>query len=288
MIRFAKAPPYCTVQDVGRPGFRASGVPPSGAADRESLLALNFVLGNEPGAAALEWALAGGTIQLETDAVVAWCGCDAMVLAGGQPLPQGVIRPVSAGTELRVERILRGRFLYLSVRGGIDVPLVLGSRSTLVSAGLGGHEGRRMKTGDTLRIGSQLAAGVTDVRDKIARAIDASGDAYPVTRGPHADLFGSDAWGSFLTTPFTVSAASDRAGYRLDGLTLDHGGAAALPSEPTCVGAVQIPGGGTPIVLMNDGPTIGGYPAIAVIRSTAMSRFAQTVAGDRVRFALEE
>ncbi|MGI8547854.1 MAG: biotin-dependent carboxyltransferase family protein, partial [Gemmatimonadaceae bacterium] len=166
------------------------------------------------------------------------------------------------------------------------------SRSTLMSAGFGGHEGRRLRNGDVLHIGGEngsaptsLASGATAADALYRPRFPADQERILIMRGPQAHLFDEDTWSTFLGTRYTISRASDRTGYRLDGRSLSHGGDAALPSEPTCVGAIQVPNGGAPIVLMQDGPTIGGYPKIAVIRSTELSRFAQKVPGDSVRFS---
>lgn len=237
----------------------------------------------------LEWAVAGGTLRFDSAVTVALGGADVDASIGGVPVRPYSTVHVRPSEEMRVERLLRGRFLYIAVRGGIDVPVLLGSRSTLVSAGLGGHEGRRLRRGDVLHVGQQLRDESPDGDGTIDKPLHDPGESLvPVVRGPQADLFDDRAWDIFLGTQYTVSLASDRVGYRLDGPALSHSGDAALPSEPTCIGAIQVPDGGTPIVLMNDGPTVGGYPKIAVIRWSAMSRFAQRVPGETVRFVLED
>lgn len=286
MISVVAAPPFATIQDLGRNGFRDSGVPVSGIADRDSGLALNALLGNDPTAAMIEWAVAGGTLLFERDAIVAFGGASATCSVDDQAVRPWAALGISAGSELRVDRIVRGRFLLIAVRGGIDVPPVLGSRSTLLSAAIGGFEGRRLRNGDSLPIGELV---IGDAAHEIAPSMS-SGMSAPIhiVRGPQADLFDDRAWEAFLGAELTVSRVSDRTGYRLDGITLPHGADAALLSEPTCVGAIQIPGGGAPIVIMQDGPTVGGYPKIAVIRKAYLSRFAQLAPGDRVRFKLED
>ncbi len=232
----------------------------------------------------LEWAVAGGRLSFETDAVVAVGGAQAVCTLDGKALVPWLTVEVASGTELVVERIVRGRFLLIAVRGGFDVARVLGSRSTLVSAGIGGHEGRRLRTGDRLPIGDERAAATS-----VAVPPMFQGDApIPVMRGPQTGLFDENAWSTLLGGPFVVSRASDRSGYRLDGPQMHHRGSVSLPSEPACVGAIQVPDGGSPIVIMHDGPTVGGYPKIAVIRSAALSRFSQLAPGDPVRFVLDE
>jgi len=286
------------VQDLGREGFRASGIPPSGVADRDTALFLNALLHNAPGAAMLEWAVAGGILRFDSDVTFALGGAVADVFIGGVNVPPYSPVCVRAADELHIERLLHGRFLYIAVRGGINVPLVLGSRSTLMSASLGGHEGRRVRKGDVLCIGrennenSDAPAHLVDDPGKVETAQKSHGhddhELIPIIRGPQAELFSADTWSAFLRARYTVSRASDRAGYRMEGPPLSHSGGAALPSEPTCVGAIQVPNGSPPIVLMNDGPTVGGYPKIAVIRSSALSRFAQRAPGDGVTFVLED
>jgi len=285
MITVTKAPPFATIQDLGRPGFRDSGVPISGLADRESGVLLNAILGNDPGAAMIEWAVAGGTLRFEADCTVAVGGAEAECFVDGEPVRAFVPTPARAGSELTVERLVRRRYLLVAVRGGVDVPMVLGSRSTLLSAALGGVEGRRLRNGDELPIGDarsgRARGGAPVVRGGHTGVV-------AVRRGPQAAMFGDAAWSVFTGAEFTVSRSSDRTGYRLEGGRLPHSAGRALPSEPTCVGAIQVPEGGEPIVLMNDGPTIGGYAKIAVIRTAWISRFAQLVPGARVRFVLDE
>ncbi|MEO7040768.1 MAG: biotin-dependent carboxyltransferase family protein [Gemmatimonadaceae bacterium] len=281
MITIVSAPPFATIQDLGRLGYRDSGVPVSGLLDRDTGLALNALLGNDPNAAMIEWAVAGGVLRFDGDATVAFGGADVICTINGATLPEQAAHRVIAGGQLRIERIVHGRFLLIAVAGGIDVPLVLGSRSTLPSARMGGLEGRRLRSGDSMAIGRVIGATAHAPPRAIVARI--TGPIH-VSRGPQADLFDDLAWSVFLGSEFTVSNASDRLGYRLDGVTLSNSGDVAMPSEPTCVGAIQVPNGGAPIVIMNDGPTVGGYPKIAVICKSELSRFAQLAPGDKLRF----
>jgi biotin-dependent carboxylase-like uncharacterized protein len=289
MIVVTAAPPFATIQDLGRVGFRDSGVPVSGVADRESALALNAMLGNDPNAAMIEWALAGGALQFDHACTVAIGGAEVACAINGRAVHPFTPFEASAGSQLVVSGIIRGRFLLVAVSGGIDAPVVLGSRSTLISASIGGLDGRRLKTRDVLLVGNARASSAQPARPiaNPGRRLASTG-AIHVMRGPQADMFDERAWTTFLNADLVVSRASDRTGYRLEGVEIQHSGGAALPSEPTCLGAIQVPNGGAPIVIMNDGPTIGGYPKIAVIRAAYFSRFAQLAPGDRVRFALDE
>jgi antagonist of KipI len=272
------------VQDLGRFGYRASGVPVSGVADRDSALTLNALLGNEPNAAMIEVAVAGGAFEFDSAATIAIGGADVECSVDGRSVNPWNVTEVSAGETLVLHRIVRGRFVLIAVRGGIAVPHVLGSRSTLLSAKFGGFEGRRLREGDRLPVGEMTVRGRGDTASSQLFISDA--DAIRIVRGPQADLFEARAWSAFLSTAFTISRASDRSGYRLEGATLEHAGPPAMPSEPACVGAIQVPDGGSPIVIMHDGPTVGGYPKIAVVKSSDISRFAQLAPGDTVKFAL--
>jgi len=286
MIRVVAAPPYLTVQDDGREGHRAAGVAPSGSADADTAHMLNRMVGNAAGAAVLEWAVAGGALRFNGPATVAVGGAAVEATLDGTPLIPNAAQAIRGGAELRVLRFLRGRFLYVAIAGGVDVPLVLGSRSTLAAAALGGHEGRRVRTGDMLPVGAATPFAVQPG----ATIPRAPFDTEPiiVTPGPHLARVGGDALAGLVGLTWRVSRASDRTGYRLEGREPLPGGSGGTLSEPTCVGAVQLPPDGWPVVLMHDGPTVGGYPIVAVVATRSLGRFAQRAPGDAVRFALAE
>jgi len=285
MIVVETAPRFATVQDLGRTGHRAIGVPPSGAVDRDALVALNVALGNEPGAAAIECAIGGGRFRATIATTIAVGGAEcAIALDGAMVAPWRVVR-MRRGSVLTLGPIVRGQFAYVAVRGGIAVPPVLGSRSTLVAASLGGFDGRALQRGDVLPVGDAEGGSVGHA----ARAPERDASApIAITRGPQHALFDPRAWETLLDTDFRIGYQSDRMGIRLDGARIEVRMRDDAPSEPTCVGAIQIPGDGAPIVLMRDGPTVGGYPKIAVVREDAMGMLAQRAPGSIVRFALEE
>jgi len=287
VITVAAAPPYLTIQDGGRFGYRSIGVPPSGAMDSRTFRALNALLGNSPDAAMFEWALAGGTLRFDSRAAFCVGGARAGVTLNGMPVQPNLIYEARPGSELQVDRFHAGRFLYVAVRGGIDVPLVLGSRSTNMVAGFGGFEGRRLKRDDVLPVGKGKAVALTLPMAATVRPTRAE-NIVRIVPGPQAGLFTESTWKNFLDAVYLISVASDRMGYRLDGAPLQHTGAATLLSEPTCLGAIQAPHAGKPIVLMNDGPTVGGYPKIAVIVAEDLPAFVQYTPGTPVRFARTE
>jgi antagonist of KipI len=273
MITVLRAPPFATIQDLGRFGHRASAVPVSGAMDPASLARANALAGNAAGLAALEWSIGAGELRLAPGVVVGLAGADAVVRREGDVLS--------------VTEFGSGAWLYLAIRGGVDVPEVLGSRSTYLPGGFGGLEGRLLRTGDVLQIGSggsgsrggRLAAGAPS-----AAGWDPA--TFEIIPGPDRHLLDQPVWEEFLATGWAVSRAVSRAGYRLDGPALAFEASADFASAPVCVGTVQLPPGGRPIVLMPDGPTVGGYPRIAVIVSGHLGRFAQRRPGEPVRFAI--
>jgi biotin-dependent carboxylase-like uncharacterized protein len=213
--------------------------------------------------------------------------------------PAGATGPVSeqtlrvpAGATLTLTPDPRRRFVYLAVRGGVDVPPVLGSRSTYLPGGFGGLEGRRLRSGDRLPIGraegSGLPAGMqgTGVAAPPPAPMAGEETALRATPGPQWDRFDDAARAAFFAGRYTVTPASDRMGYRLAGPAVIPREGSTLPSEAACPGAVQIPDGGQPIVLMPDGPTVGGYPKLAVVTRADLDRLAQCVPGAAVRFVL--
>ncbi len=285
MITVVKAPPYLTVQDLGWSDLRSSGMPVGGAMDREALAAGNLLVGNVRDAAAFEWALAGGTMRFERAYTLALTGAEVRATLGGRPVPMRTTVTAAAGESLSIDRIKKGRFLYIAVAGGLDVPPLLGSRSTYVPAGIGGYEGRRLKTGDAVPIGTPPTHAPRVGRVAPSSSLDEDDEAaIRVVEGPQRRLIADDAWQAFLGSTFTVSPASDRMGYRLTAPTPIVGAPADLPSEPACAGAIQLPPDGIPIVLMADGPTVGGYAKIAVVISADLPRVAQRNPGEMVRF----
>lgn len=287
MILVARAPAFMTVQDAGFRGFRASGIPPGGAMDRSAWMRGNSLVGNRDGEAALEWAVSGGALRFETPSRIALTGARCVATLGGVEVRHGAAVEVEAGTELLVEKLTGGRFLYVSVAGGIDVPVVMGSRSTYLPGKFGGFEGRRIRNGDRLRIGSAGSSSALDAGAITAGGPPSSpsaGSAIRVVPGPEESWFDPVTLGTFYQSEFTVSASSDRAGYRLEGTRIAPANRGTLVSQPGCPGAIQIPAGGSPIVLMADGPTIGGYARIAVVATADLATLAQMPPGAKLTF----
>jgi antagonist of KipI len=285
MITITRAPPYLTVQDCGRRHSRASGVPQGGAIDSFAVRAANALVGNQVDVAGLEWALGGGTIRFDQDAVFSLGGANARATLSERAIAPFTTVHARSGEELVIEQISTGRFLYVAVSGGVDVPRILGSRSTYLPGRFGGYLGRLLKSGDSLALGptSQTPAdGFHCGADLLPRY--AAGIVH-VTRGTHSDLFDEAAWRTLTESEYRISRASDRTGYKLEGAALAHP-AGALPSEASCPGSIQVPGDGFPIALMADAPTVGGYPKIAVVAEADLPIIAQRSPGEKIRFEL--
>jgi KipI family sensor histidine kinase inhibitor len=292
--------PLATVQDLGRPGYGHLGVPRSGAADAGSLRLANRLVGNPENAAGLEFTLGGAALRFHTAAWVAVTGAPADVrLRAGHAGPAGdrsgigVPFRVPAGTELTVSAPAAGLRSYLAVRGGIDVPPVLASRS---SDGLSGLGPAPLRPGDVLPIGTTPGCGpiVADVAPLAGVPGGPGGPSRPgrhggpaelrVVPGPRDDWFGAGALDLLRTGEYVVTGASDRTGLRLDGPPLPRGRDGELPSEGMVTGALQVPPDGLPILFLTDHPVTGGYPVIAVVASADIGRAAQLRPGDAVTF----
>ena len=283
MIEVVKAPPFATIQDRGRTRLRAQGVPTSGAMDVESMVFANLLAGNAEGAPVIEWALGEGKLRL-TDTRT-YCVFGATVEWNYSLLPQGITLLAEEGDEITLH-VPERRFAYIAFGGGIDAPEVLGSRSTYLPGGFGGHEGRRLKSGDRLPLGPPVRRFNSGWADAIAEFLPASEGPVRLVPGPQVDLFDPAEVDRLFAGKLAVGRGSDRMGYRLEGQEFMHNAPAALPSEPVCVGAVQVPQGGAPIVLMPDGPTVGGYPKIASVITADLGRFAQLQPAARPGFEM--
>lgn len=284
MIRVVAPGLLSSVQDLGRPGRGALGVPPGGAADAHALRLGNLLLGNDEGAAAIEATLSGPTLLFERAALVALAGAPYGATLDGAPVEPWNVVEVPAGGLLALGRAAAGARGYVCVRGGIEAPFVLGSRATDVATGFGGPSGRPLVAGDLLQVGPP--AGRPRGRSADAAAARWSGPRrlLRLTPGPQEEWFAPEALAALVSRPFRVSASSSRTGVRLEGEPLPAP-ARSLVTEGVASGAVQVPPAGLPIVLLVEHPTTGGYPKIGNVISADLSALAQLRPGDEVRFA---
>jgi KipI family sensor histidine kinase inhibitor len=274
-----------TVQDLGRPGQAREGITPGGAVDRSALVAGNRRLGNPDGAAAIEWTLLPPTVRVHAPCRVALTGADPGWAVDGVPVSIGEAVDLAAGAELRAAPggPATGARGYICVAGGIDVPVVRGSRSLDLAAGFGGGFGRPLRAGDRLVAGAGLDYPVPEGFGSAARPVDPASRPFRVVRGPQADRFDDAAWRAFLAEPFAVDAQSNRMGLRLNGPALPPS-SADLISAGVVTGDIQVTGSGQPIVLLPGRATIGGYPKIATVIEADHDRLGQLPPGATICF----
>jgi biotin-dependent carboxylase-like uncharacterized protein len=290
-LRVIEAGPMTSVQDLGRPGFAASGVARSGAADTLSLRIGNRLLGNDENAAALELTLVGGLFRFESPTLICLAGTPApgaCIFSGDRPRPLEPWRPapVGAGERVRIGRLAGGARSYLCLAGGVRTEPVLGSRSTHPAGGLG-NPGRPLRPGDHVETGDP-APGLTvtslagapraEAERRLARR------TLRVVPGAHHPVFDHAAVHALTRADFRVHPHSDRVGLRLEGPALPTPCGGRLASEGMIPGSIQVPPGGGPIVLATDAPTTGGYPVIACIIAADLPALGQRAPRDGIRF----
>jgi antagonist of KipI len=262
---------FTTVQDLGRPGYGPMGVSASGAADAVSLRVGNLLVGNHESAAALEMTLSGGTFAFPQGGVVALTGSDM-----GAGLPLWTACTLEPGDVLRCASSVTGARGYLCVRGGVSVPLFLGSASTHVLTGLGGHAVAR---GDVLIVGDHAAGRTREVKPGALLRLSPR-KAIRATDGPQSDWFAA----GFFAGEYHVTEEANRMGLRLGGATFNMDKPGKMLSEGVALGAVQIAAGGQPIIMFVEQQTTGGYPKIANVIAADMHSVGQLRPRDTVRF----
>ena len=301
--------PQSTIQDVGRPGYLATGMPPSGAADRFALGVGNLLVGNDPGerylvgrrprSAGLEVLLSGLKLRALAETVIAITGADLTAMLDDSPLPMWRTVRVRPGNTVAFRRPRAGARAYVAMAGGIDVPVFAGSRATNVRAFVGGIDGRAIKKGDVITtLAPRRALGHLEgwrLRDSLVPRFDGRWRVR-VVLGPQDDLFLEESLGTFLTYDWRLSPTSDRMGCRFVGPKLEFKPrptylveqAGADPSnivdDTIPVGGIQVPSGLEPIVLHVDGPSLGGYAKIATVISADLGQVGQMRPGEIANF----
>lgn len=273
---------FTTIQDLGRYGYQAFGVPVSGCLDRYAHTAANALVGNPDNAATLEMTVLGPKLEFLRDAHIAIAGGDLQPILNGSPLPQWSAVKVGKGDLLMFKGVKTGCRAYLAIDGGFDVPEVMGSRSTYPRGGIGGIDGRPLKAGDVLKKGGGNSHSLKTLPDDFI-------PDYPreincrVIPGPQESFFENRE--TFYGTPYGVTAKADRMGYRLKGPILVFKPAApqSIISEAVVPGTIQVPADGQPIVLMGE-QTVGGYAKIGALITPDTWRLAHLRPGDQVRF----
>lgn len=274
-----------TVQDEGRWDYLAFGMPRAGVMDRYASRMANILCGNPLNAAVLEMTLLGGQYRFKQSGHIAICGAAMEAKLNGQPIGLWQAVAVQPGDDLELGFAAKGCRAYLAVAGGIDVPVVMGSRATYTKAAVGGVEGRMLKAGDVLAAGKSKmavaapAAVPAEWIPQYAEIVEVR-----VMAGPQEDLFEPGALEVLCSGEYKVTNDADRMGYRLEGPQLKHLDKADIVSDALCRGAVQVPGNGQPIIMMADCGTTGGYTKIATVIGPDFSRIGQAKPDDVIKF----
>lgn len=276
-----------TVQDLGRIGYQRYGVPTSGAMDQAALRVANLLVDNEEGCAGVEATAEGPTLRALLDLVIAIVGADMRPLVDGQPVASGTAIRIRRGQMLELQRARRGLRAYVAVAGGIDVPVILGSRSTCLPAAFGGFQGRTLRQGDRLPLGS-----VAPQPPAVSGRRLPSGWLEPIREvltvrvvlGLQEDRFTPDGIRTFLSEAYCFTPQIDRMGARLHGPPIAHRSGADIVSDSIPLGAVQVAADGQPMIVLADRQTTGGYTKIAVVVQEDVFRLGQALPGQIVRF----
>jgi antagonist of KipI len=287
-----------TVQDLGRTGYQRYGIAVGGAVDGFAARVANMLVGNPDDAALLELALIGPELRFDQETLVAWCGGDFDARLNGQPLPRERPVRVPAGGLVSFGPARQGAMAWLAVAGGLDVPLLLRSRSTYRRAKFGGKEGRGLIPGDQFELlppsprAKELLTALQRA-DRVApswcvkpAALGRPGDAGVLrfVRGPEWGWFAPAIQRLFVSAEYTVTKDADRMGLRLEGPPLTLPAPRELISSAVNTGVVQVPPSGLPIILSAARQTVGGYPRIAAVAAVDFPVIAQLKPGDRLRF----
>lgn len=284
---------FDTLQDVGRVGYMALGMPTAGAMDRIGLALANALAGNPAGTAGLEIGVMGPDLLVEADSVrVALVGPLSPSLIDGpdappKPLESDRSHLLKRGQTLKVGMVEGSSTAYLAVAGGFALPAFMGSLATYARAGVGGFEGRKLATGDLLPL-TQTNAPARDER-KLGQPFDYGKGPIRVVWGPQEEYFSARGRATFIESEYRVSKEADRMGIRFEGPVIEHAkppaeGGADIISDGIAPGAIQVPGAGLPIVLLADRQTVGGYPKIATVASVDLPRLGRLLPGQVVHF----
>jgi biotin-dependent carboxylase-like uncharacterized protein len=283
VIRILDPGPQTTVQDLGRFGQLRYGIPPSGPVDRFAFVLANRLVGNPDGAAALECTLVGPRFEVDASCALAVTGADMPVTVNGREAPGWTTLGLRPGDAVTLGPARGGVRSYVAFSGGLDCPLVMGSRSTYLRGQLGGLDGRALRKDDRLRI----VATEPPPRWRVARHVVPDYTGEPTVRvvlGPQADRFTREGIGALLGSAYAMLPQSDRMGARLSGERIAHSRGHDIISDGIALGSVQVPGDGQPIVLLVDRQSTGGYTKVATVCSFDVGRVGQVRPGQSLRF----
>ncbi|GAB5409598.1 MAG: biotin-dependent carboxyltransferase family protein [Balneolaceae bacterium] len=276
---------FTTIQDSGRTGFRKYGIPTSGAMDFQSYELANWLVGNTKNSPLLELTLRGGRFKFESDAVIAITGALVNSKINDSKVRMNSSLRVKRDDEIELGFASRGCRSYIAIRGGLKVEKVMGSYSTYTIGKFGGFEGRSLQSGDVLEwedMGLHF-----ELREAQKEQIPyfSSKVRVRISKGPEWNWIYKGTQKKFLNSKFSISSKSNRMGIRLEGVLLENTNQKMI-SSPVIPGIIQLPPNGNPIILLQDGQTIGGYPRIAKVLDEDLWRLGQLKPGDNLGFIL--
>lgn len=284
-FRIAKAGLMTTVQDLGRYGYQQYGVSVSGAMDHVAAKLANILVGNDENEGLLEITMIGPDIEFLQSTVIAITGGDLQPHINNSSIALNKSVAVNAGDSLSFKGIIKGCRSYIAFSGGVDVPVVMGSKSTFMRAQIGGYEGRALKAGDILN------TCINTFEDFSGRVLpenfyDYGGETVEirVVLGPQEDAFTEEGINTLFNSVYSVSNNCDRMGYTLEGNIIQHRDGADIISDGIAMGAIQIPSKGNPIIMMADRQTTGGYTKIGNVITADLPKVAQSKPGDKIVF----
>ncbi|WP_326910087.1 biotin-dependent carboxyltransferase family protein [Sedimentibacter sp. MB31-C6] len=276
-----------TVQDLGRYGYQQYGVSVSGVMDQLSAKLANILVGNNEGEGLLEVTMMGPQIEFKSSILIAITGANMQPVINGNTINMNKSIIVNPGDKLSFKGLKNGCRSYIAFAGGIDVPIVMGSKSTFLRGKLGGFEGRALKAGDTLNIGQpSTSLYLLEGKETNENFYDMNNKTVElrVVLGPQDDAFTQKGLETFLSNEYHVTPNCDRMGYTLDGEKIEHKDKADIISDGISMGAIQVPSKGNPIIMMADRQTTGGYTKIGNVITSDLSKVAQAKPGDKIIF----
>ncbi|WP_077624720.1 biotin-dependent carboxyltransferase family protein [Sediminibacillus massiliensis] len=274
-----------SIQDSGRPGSQSSGISVSGAMDSKAMKLANIAVGNHAHEAVLEMSYMGPSITFETDMVIALTGADMSAKINDKPLSLGMPLAVKTGDTLQLRTVRTGMHCYLAVKGGFNIPEILGSKSASIKDDLGGEFSRRLKTGDSIPINTPLKS--TPFSWRLSPQLFSYIQEEPVVRfieGRQYHWFTEEARQMFMTESYKTTTQSNRMGYRLEGKRINKNKEEDLVTEAATFGTIQIPPDGNPIILMAESQSTGGYPKIGQVIQADLPVLSQVKPGKSVTF----
>lgn len=273
-----------TIQDAGRRGYQRFGVAASGAVDVHAYAYANILVGNQPTEAVLEATIAGPSLEFTSTTIIAVTGGDLTPAINGMLITMYKAIKVKSGDVLSFHGRKTGCRAYIAFAGGLDIPKVMGSRSTYIKAKVGGLDGRKLQTGDVLNLREE----VTDLPNLDHRIMEqqiyTNDNTVRVLMGPQEHKYTEKGIRSFLNTPYKVSKEFDRMGCRLSGKKIELVDDGNIITDGIAFGSIQVPDSGQPIIMLSDRQTTGGYGKIASVINVDMPAIAQSITGDVIRF----